>query len=137
MEYWCRAVTNEQCCCTVVLVLCTAGARGKVEFAVLLSSNLHDWCLYSYSVRAKNNIFLSRKILKEARKKGRKNVHPRYNRFIATTRAVLLYNLNFSNKPNDHDPEVKLRIMKMIMVLVGIISPEVGIIYYWGGQEHN
>ena len=64
-------------------VLCTAGARGKVEFAVLLSSNLHDWCLYSYSVRAKNNIFLSRKILKEARKKGRENVHPGYNRFIA------------------------------------------------------
>ena len=27
--------------------------------------------------------------------------------------------------------------MKMIMVLVGIISPEVGIIYYWRGQEHN
>ena len=25
----------------------------------------------------------------------------------------------------------------MIMVLVGIISPEVGIIYYWRGQEHN
>ena len=31
----------------------------------------------------------------------------------------------------------KLRIMKMLMVLVGIISPEVGIIYYWRGQEHN
>ena len=67
---------------------------------------------------------------------------PRYNRFllpryVPQLRAVLLYNLNFSNKPNDHDPEVKLRIMKMIMVLVGIISPEVGIIYYWRGQEHN
>ena len=59
------------------------------------------------------------------------------NIFISTTRAVLLFNLTFSNKPNDHDPEVKLRIMKMIMVLVGIISPEVGIIYYWRGQEHN
>ena len=118
-------------------VLCTAGARGKVEFAVLLSSNLHDWCLYSYSVRAKNNIFLSRKIMKEARKKGKMFTQDIIDLLLTTTRTVILYNLNFSNKPNDHDPEVKLRIMKMIMVLVGIISPEVGIIYYWGGQEHN
>ena len=29
------------------------------------------------------------------------------NIFISTTRAVLLFNLTFSNKSNDNDPEVK------------------------------
>ena len=92
----CTVVSNEQCCSAVLYtVLCTAGARGKVEFAVLLSSNLHDWCLYSYSVRAKNNIFLSRKILKEARKKGKMFTQDIINLSICTTSAVLLFNLNF------------------------------------------
>ena len=95
MEYWCRPVSNEQCCSAVLYtVLCTAGARGKVEFAVLLSSNLHDWCLYSYSVRAKNNIFLSRKILKEARKKRKTFTQDTYNRYLPRYNRYLLPRYN-------------------------------------------